>query len=699
MMINGQSQEELELLEQEIARNQMVEGQYPMEEEEPEGMTEDELLAAIREEVTNAINDFDFEIIQTPIDYYDGKLPAAQSSDDEADDAGSFNDYVSNEVGNAVEATLAEILPGFYGDQPVVFVPNGPGDDEQASSETKIVNHVFMTSNKGYTVLNRAFKDALLCRDALAKVYWDPSSCVYGERLRDVTPDILPLIPDISGGFENEDGTFTVDVKRVGNAGKPKVDWVPREEVFVNPDHKDITLDTARLVVHRRNVPASDLVAVGFDREMVDGLKEASSGTLETTGHDDLDLDTAHKSTRPITIAESYYRVDYDGDGIAELRRVITAGGDKGTDKLLLEEPWPEQPFAHGVAMFPARGFSGVSLYDRLYKIQDYKSDLMRQILDAGWRNLNQRIGVVERMANMDDLRTSNRGGYVRVKDPSAVFVLQDVKVPHESYMLIDKLDSARRESGGGAIDTAPQSQEIGVDSAHGLERIMSAIEQNGAMFAKNLAETLVSEIYLKLHRILKKHWRGVISARIEGTWLQGVPELWAERNATEVSVGLSMGTRLRQSQNIASVIAQQTADAQAGLDGILVNQNGMYNARVDYSRLMGVNYPERYWVNPLSEESKLAAQSKQQQAQQQAQQAQQEAEAQRQLMLQLEGIKAQAAAYQSDAKSETESMKANLDYALGVIQQRIKLIEMNAVHDNEPVPDSMGQSNAKADA
>ena len=681
-------------MEAEIAQSEQSE----IEDEpfvEDDSMDEDDLLSAVRDEVTRAVNDFDSEYVQKPIEYYHGRLPGTQESDQDAEDEDSFNDYVSNEVGNAVEATLAEILPGFYGDQPVVFVPNGPGDDEQASSETKIVNHVVMTANRGYTVLNRAFKDALLCRDAYVKVYWDPAVSVSGERLRGITGDILPMIEDIDNGTIEDDGTYTLDLKRIHGEGKPRVEWIPREEVFVNPDHDDISLDTARLVVHRRNVPASDLVAAGFSKDLVDGLAEASSGSLEFSGHDDMDLKTAHDSTRPITIAESYYRVDYDGDGIAELRRIITAGGSFGTDSLLLEEPWPEQPFAHGVVMFSPRGSSGVSLYDRLFKIQDYKSDLMRQILDAGWRNLNQRTGVVERMVNMNDLRSSNRGGYVRVKDPNAVFVLQDVKIPHESYMLIDKMDSARRESGGGAIDTAPQSQEIGVDSAHGLERIMSAIEQNGAMFAKNLAETLVSEIYLKMHRVLKKHWQGVISARVEGTWLQDVPQFWSERNATEVAVGLSMGTRLRQSQNIAAVIAQQTADAQAGMDGILVNQEGMYNARVDYSRLMGVSYPERYWVNPLSEESKQAAQAKQEQAQQEAEAQKQEVEAQRQLMRELEQIKAQAAAYQSDAKSETETMKANLDYALGIIQQRMKLIELNAVHDKEPVPNSIGQTDA----
>lgn len=668
--------------------------------DKPEGeskMSENELLKAIQQEISWADDDQNEEEIDRAIDYYERILPGVTKMDE--DDCNEYSDMVSPEVQNAIEATLAEIMPGFYGDLPVVFLPNGPMDDQQADEESRIINHVFITSNKGYTILQRSIKDALLLKDAFIKIHWDDSQKASGRRLTGVPPQMVPqMMSVIEGGEQEEDGTYTVDIMEKNKTGRPIHEWVPCDQILVNSDHANISLDEARFVCHRRRISTSDLIAAGYPREAVetltDGTDDNDAYLRRKATHENK---TGHDSTKNVVVAESYYRVDADGDGIAELRRVVTAGGTDGSQKILDQEPWPEQPFAHGVAFFAPRGWRGVSLEERLEDNQDYKSDMMRQIMDAGWRNLNQRIGVVERMANVNDLNGSRRGGTVRLKDPSALVPIPDVSLPHQSFALLDVLDKMRRESGGGAVDTAPSAQEIGADSAHGLERIMSAIEETNAMVAKNIAETLVTETYQKTHRLLRHHWNGVINAKVRGSWLEQVPQQWAERNDVQVAVGLSTGTRLRQAANLAQVIQQQSADIAAGMDGLLVSPQTLYRARVNYSRLMGETFPEQYWVDPNSPEAQQAQQQKAQQAQEQAQAQQEQLAQQAQLMQSLEQIKGQAKITSDQIAAQSKKYSDDLDHIQKTIDQRLKLIELNAAYDEEEVPDSVGNNNANS--
>lgn len=659
-------------------------------------LSDAEVLKAVRHEVENAIGNLDIEGIKVARKFFDGELPV----EEEDEDAGEFSDVISEDVRNAVVSVMGSVMPGFYGDNPVVFTPNGAGDEQQASNESKVIHHVVMTANKGYHILQRAFQDALVFKNCFAKVYWDTSESVIGRRIRNVPAENVAIMEGVVGYEQNDDGTLTIDMQNRVTRNCPMIEWAPREQVLINADHEDISLDDARFVCHLRQVMASDLIAFGVPRETVDQLDDTTHdiSSIRLGKDKTIEYEAGHRSSRKVTLAESYYRIDADGDGIAELRRIITAGGLHGTKILIEDEPWDDQPFVNGVALFGLRGFEGISLEERIRDLQTYKSELMRQILDAGWRNLNQRTGVVERMVNLNDLlATRRRGGAVRMKDPNGIVQFNEVQIPHQAFLMLEVLDKMRRESGAGSIDAAPQAQQVGADSAHGLERIMSAMEQDDALIAKNLAETFVAQIYLKLHRLMKRHWPGVVNARVQGTWLEQVPQLWSDRHSTEVAVGLSSGTRMRQASSLAQVIQQQETAMQGGFDGVMVNAQNMHKARVNFARLMGVAAPEQYWVDPQSPEGQQAAEQKaqaQMQAQMQAQQQQmQMQQEQMQAMMGLQRMQEETKRFIAQLKEQSGQYKADLDHLQKTIDQRLKLIELNAKFDSEEVPDSVSVS------
>jgi len=141
----------------------------------------------------------------------------------------------------------------------------------------------------------------------------------------------------------------------------------------------------------------------------------------------------------------------------------------------------------------------------------------------------------------------------------------------------------------------------------------------------------------------------------------------------------------------------------QQGMDGILVTPNHIYQTLIDQIRMAGLPAPESYWQSPASPEAQQAAQQKQQAAQQQAQLAQQAAQQQLQVPIQMEQIKAQgtvqSAQIRSESAKEIETLKAqnallqsNMDMIQSAFDQRLKLIELNAKYDGDPVPDTVAQ-------
>ena len=102
------------------------------------------------------------------IDYYLGDVTS--DIPDEVDRSKA----VSTDVFDTIEGMMPYLMDTFCGgDQVVRFEPKGPEDVEAAEQETDYVNHVVMEQNPGVLIFNTMFKDALLSKTGLVKVYWD----------------------------------------------------------------------------------------------------------------------------------------------------------------------------------------------------------------------------------------------------------------------------------------------------------------------------------------------------------------------------------------------------------------------------------------------------------------------------------------------------------------------------------------------
>jgi hypothetical protein len=480
---------------------------------------------------------------------------------------------------------------------------------------------------------------------------------------------------------------------------------VPRDEFLTSADLSSPNVDEARFLAHQRPVSRSELIELGADPDVVAELDSYDNVTnnIGTSARarkpSDRSLLSAHESTELVMVVEAYYRIDYDGDGIAELRRIISAGGANGTEQLLLHDSINEHPFAVGVGYLSSYTWDGVSLFDRLKMVQDIKTELLRDSLDMTKRSTRQRLGLIEGDADPNDVMTSQRGGFIRMRTPQGIVPVPDVQLSPVVFQMLEMMDGMRKDRGGGAVDATASAQVLGQGGDWSLERLMAAVEQLNAMVAKNLTETLVKPIFRKLHRLLREHYNQSINLASPTGWQQSQPSQWPLREDMTISMGMSVGERSQRMGALQSVMQMHASDQQNGKVGILSSDIEVYRARVDFARLAGLPNPEQYYINPQSPEAQQAMQGMAQQAQQ-AQQAQMEQQQQMMrfqysLMTDVEKVKGefaiakqqladQAKAQLEQQKTLIEEMRAQLDAMTKVMGHRVKLAEIEGNLDAE---------------
>ncbi len=679
-------------------------------------MSDDELVAACMEEMARGIgggldSENDSEI-SLPLDYYFGRLPGISKRTAKDKNASR---YVSMDVMDGVEATVSEIMPAFTTSEIGIYEPSGQDDEEQAETETALVNYLFFEQYDGYSLIQELLKDTLLHRNCTAKAYWDERAVVEYETFDNVPALALQqlLQPNkenqqvevvhqevdgaqqaqpqsqeeemmIHGGMIEPaiEETFNIKIKRTTIVGKPVIEAIAPEEVIVSGDHTSPYLHDARFVAHEKIETVSSMIEQGFDPKIVRELPEYNSN-IESLSRsresEEFDYSSSHESTKLIRVFECYILIDFDGDGIAERRKVVIGDGNT----LLSNDEWDNVALIGGVATLVPHKYKGVSLFDRLKEIQDTKTPLIRSMVDGTQLATQTRIGVVTGEVNLDDLLTSRTGGVVRMENANSVIPFPNPEIPQSSYQLLGLMDSQRKERGGSAVGTASQAMAISGDTAHGIERVMSSMELGNAVIARSIGETVIRGIFIELHNILRTNYKGELNAKIGGQWVKSVPSEWQTRANVSIQIGSSHAERNRQANVMREVVTYQEKLAATG--SVMFDEGKTFKAIGQIMKLSGIKSPELYFIDPNSDEGKQKSQQKSQQSQQ-AQQEQKElqdkmAQAQSDIA-NAEMMKGQAALDSQYAKVKIEGMKQELDRMKALVDAANKADEMQFNYD-----------------
>jgi len=486
-------------------------------------MTEFDLQAILDNEIDNAIGYINTETVEER-----RQALMAYNREPYGNEVEGRSTIVTGEVAEAVDGALPQLIRVFtQSDDVVRFEPKAPGDEEAAKQATEYCNWVLMNDNPGFEVFQTWFKDALLQKNGIVKVWWNDETDVVKESYKDLTEEELALN-------------------------------VPPEEFLISKKARRI--DEAPFVAHRKLTTRSELIAMGFKADDIDSLPAYDDLTFTPervarypNGEqpDDPSLDT---SMDEIETFECYIRTDFDKDGIAELRRVFYAGST-----ILENEEADFIPFCSVCPIPMPHKFFGHSLADRVTDIQKIKTTVTRQMLDNLYLSNNARMAVVDGQVNLDDMLTVTPGGIVRVKNPAAITPLAVPLVANQAFPMLGYMDQVQQKRTG--VTEASQGLDPNIlqnTTATAIAMVQNAGAAKVELIARIFAETGVKDLFRRILHLVCKYQDKQRIVRMRGKFVAIDPREWNNEYDMTVNVGLGTGNREQQMAMTAAVLQKQ---------------------------------------------------------------------------------------------------------------------------------------------
>jgi hypothetical protein len=624
-------------------------------------LDKDEILAILASEMTNSSNDELLARKRMATKYYHGLEPAGSQIK-------GRSTVVSTDVCDAIEWLLPNIVESLSG-KSVKFMAMSAQDEDQADLETDLTHFVFSEENHGYLNLYEAAKDALLCGVGIFKIYYDANpervvehySGIDDNQLQALLAD--PML-EVTGIERSETDGIAVTAARITRQGKVKVEAVPAEEFRVNDDADSLDLSDARFVAHTTRRTASDLLAAGYDPELIEAAQQDYLEREDDDFHMIPDLDDSQKL---IVVTECYLHMDINEDGIGELMKV-TVTGESQPDEILDIEEICEMPFVAMSAIPMPHSFHGMSIFDRLKQVQDTKTAVLRSTLDSFYQSVNRIKVVQEGQVNLDDLLVNRPGGIIRAKGHNAVTELGGTFFGGEALQLLQYSDTQKDARVGVSPDMAGQANLINNESAHGVERMMSAKEMLVGLMVRSIAETGIRPAYKMVRDLMVRYQNATVPFKFRGQWMNINPSSWGERSRMMVTVGTGASDDQQKIGMLSQMYQIQQGLMTQDPMNPLVDYNKIYNTLDELTGLAGIGEGEKYLYNPNSPEGQQFQQQKSQQGQQQQQQQMQQQQQQLQMqqmaldaqqkVAQAEQLKAQATMQNGQLKEQINGMK-----------------------------------------
>ena len=586
----------------------------------PNQMDDDELQGIVGKEIDDAIDFIDNWISPTratATQYYRGE-PFGDEED-------GRSQVVSMDVRDTVQAIMPSLMRIFHGtDHTVEYAPQGPEDVAAAKQATEYANYIINRDNNGFLHIHAAFKDALIRKAGVIKCYWDDQTRFETHQLTGLDDNALsaimadpnvdveivaseplgePQIDPMTGQIIPPPMVHAVRATYTYPDGRVKMEAVPPEEFLISRESK--SLEDADYVAHRRIVTVSELVAMGYEYDDVVSLG-SSYDDMETnveryTRNKALSNEMNERNDpamKKVLYVENYIRVDYDGDGIAELRKICTAGDGK---KILMNEPCAMLPFAVFCPDPEAHDFFGMSIADTVMDIQRIKSVIMRNTLDSLAMSIHPRIAVTEGMVNIEDVMNTEVGSIIRQRSAGQVQPLSMPFVGQQAFPVLQYMDEIKEARTG--ISKASMGLDAGAlqsSTAAAVNATVSSAQQHIEMIARIFAETGMKQLYKIVLHLITTHQDQPRMIRFANQFVPIDPRAWNANMDVSINVALGRGTdteRMMMLRQIGEM--QKEAMATMGAVNPLTDMQKLSNTLKAMTELAGFKDTSQFWSDP----------------------------------------------------------------------------------------------------
>lgn len=544
----------------------------------------------------------------------------------------------SSAIHDVVEALLpATLAPFISADKVVEVVPVAPDDEAYAEQCGAYLNHIFMVDNDGVKIQYVWQKDALLQKNGFVVAEWcekkkterktqkvdafgfmqivnDPEIEVlkYAGFAggQEIDPDALEQMiemqsPEIAS-FE-----FEIDYRRTYTDGRVVVQNIAPEHMIVAKSAKDE--ETARIIGFQDQVSLSDLRQEGYEESKLEQInfgeeleydpanertvrEEAQGGMV--TDH----MDSTDPASRLAWRTVVWARVDFDGDGKAELRKIVRAGQKSNGGVIIYNEEADEVPIVSFTPIIMPHQIFGRCPADEAREAQEAETAMMRMMMDATYHTVYPRWQLVEDGIaddTWDDLMNNIPNAPVRVRQQGAVMPLRDSPDIGAAYNVLEYWERVKERR----TPITRQDAGVDVDVMNNKSATQSQIQANATSVRKELILRLYAESLSKLFRIIN---RIIIKNQDKPRLMRLFPDrepinidprYWNADMDVRVRVGLGTGTKDQQLNALMSINQIQMGDMQLGLP--TVDPVKLYNTRARLIEFSGLSSPELYFNNP----------------------------------------------------------------------------------------------------
>jgi hypothetical protein len=579
-------------------------------------MDENQLIAVVDGEINNSLGRYDTLLSSARLkamQYYNGdKVGALQPPESEG-----RSTVVSMDVSDTIEWIMPSLIRIFTsGDKAVEFQPRGMEDVLAATQATEWCNYVFYSQNEGFIILHDWFKDALLQKLGIVKTWWDTSTDITLEDYNNVTLDELALVAhddsvQIADKTDNGDGTFNVKLRKTSKSSHVCIENVPPEEFLVS--RKARSSQRLFSCTHRVQKTVSELRQMGysnvddlmsdeggaeFSQESIERESDTNEYVNQATATQSLD-----KTMRFVWVTETYLQVDFNGDGIAEWRKVVKCG-----KVMLLNEEVDGHPFDLLTPIKIPHKLIGKSVADLVMDLQEIKTALTRQIIDNMYLQNNGRVYVNESAGvNIDDLLDNRVGGIVRGKSANGIEPIVTPPLSPMSLALLNYVDQVKQgRTGVSGTFQGLDANEIN-KTATGVNALMNAAQARIELIARIFAETGVKGLFKKILKLSAQYQDEQQVMRLTNKFVPVDPRAWKTQFDMTVNVGIGTGNKDQIASHVMGLMQIQEKAMQNGIP--IVSPKQVYNAAAKYAINVGFRNPEEFFIDPDSEQGQQMAQ------------------------------------------------------------------------------------------
>lgn len=546
----------------------------------------------------------------------------------QGDERAGQSRIVMTDTQDSVEAVLPSLLRIFLSSSKgVEFEPENKDDEAMAKQATDYINFLFTRDNDGFGIFYTAFKDALLFRTGLIKVWWESGEEVVKENIEGIDETQLSILvndPSVeiieqTQRVEDMDGSgdfqpvFDVRYERVKNkGGRLNIEPIPPEEFVIDREaknlkdyyHAHITFKTEGELISEidsyQGVTLKDIKNLPSGTGFI-STSEKTERFREEDGLIGNPL-TTDTSTRLIRVAEHYIQMDYDDDGIAEWRIITTFGNNNET--IAQNNPLPDgSPIIDFAINRMPHKFLGRSLDDQVKDIGEIKTAVVRQMLNNFYQS-NFPLRIVDpNHINVDDLLSPSPNGVVR-GNPAGYAQLPPTTLGSSPFNLLEYLETVKENRTG--ITRTNQGLEADTlnKTATGISLLLSASQQRQELMVRLLAES-VKRMYVLMLKTVSRNQDIPRVIRLRNEWVTVDPRLWNSDMDASISVGLGSGSREQQVGALLNIKNMQSEALQMqqafGIE--MVTPEQIYNANARIVETSGFQDPTDFFIDQSKQE------------------------------------------------------------------------------------------------